>query len=298
MDDFGEWFQSYLAFKYNSNWDYLCHAAASSYFAAGHALSMAVASWQTAGGTRSQGQAERALTLELHYKFFVSGPILAATLMPVFALESFTRMASEIGLRRHIHDPLALAVAVAGYDAQSFGDKIATMLDVVGAQKPPAELASRVEALVEFRNNTVHDTPLLLLDTGRFERLKRGKIVHFDDAAAHRGEFPVLSQSTMPLTLGHAKRAIQVHDSMVTHIFDCCHEEFRQSFRDFASPATHSRRRMIQDFGGELWGQCDRLNEFWENTILPWEKAIPLTERADCMRDMERRHTMKVVADE
>jgi hypothetical protein len=293
-----QWFKENLAFKYNSNWDFLRHAAASSYFTAGHALSNIVTSWQNAGGTDVTRRAERSTILQFNYKMGVSGPLLAATLTPAFALESFARLCAEIGLRRHIEDVTALAAALGGYDVQSFSDRIATMLRVAGAPTLPNDLANRVDTLIEFRNSTVHDTPLLMLDTGTFARLRRGKVGHFDDATAFRGRFPVLSQSNMPLTLGHAMASISIHDEVVDHVFDRCAEEFTEYFVDLASPATHSGRKRIRDFGGEVWTQCEKLDEYWTNVVLDWEDAIPLRERDDFMRGLVRTSQVKLVPDE
>jgi hypothetical protein len=289
-----EWFADHFAYRLNSSWDFLRTAASSNYLAAARGLSGVAKVWnRLAAGERSA--AEQLFFLEFNYKMSASGPLLAATLTPAFALEALVRLVAEVALRDASAEEAAFRLSVAGFEAQPFDQRVDLASELAGGSKLPPTLRERVSSLIAFRNATVHDTPLLMLPTGRFHKTTRGRTSLFDDSQAFKQHYPVLSQSNMPLALAHARRAVDVHDEVSTHIFETASDEFMAAFGTMVSTATHNGLQRIAQLGGPMWEESARLDEYWTETILPWADSVPLDEQEEFLRDMTRRSRVKLV---
>jgi hypothetical protein len=92
------WYREHVAGSYASNWGFLRDAAASSFFHAAQAL-WGVIEAAERGSSNGQPRGETCSVLSLNWKLFASGPLLAATLTPAFAIEAFVRHFAEVGIR-------------------------------------------------------------------------------------------------------------------------------------------------------------------------------------------------------
>lgn len=295
-DDLAEWYRSYVVGTYVSNWEFLRTSASSSFLQAVRAVSGVLQAWEAGRNSDQQPVGETSNVLFMNYRLFATGPLLSATLTPVFALEAFSRHALEIGIRRQVSGVEAFELAVGKGEALPLRQRLELLARLSEAESVPPDVMAPVDALVEFRNATVHDAPLLHDSIGNLLRVKRGTIKPLDETNVFRGEYPVLGLQSMPLNLGHARQAVDAHDGVVQYIEEHSSNEYWTAFmQSFGKARTTSLR--IKDLGGRIWRQWEALHDAW-NQALEWDNSIPAEERESYFRDLVRREVVKPVEDD
>ena len=99
------------------------------------------------------------ISLSLHYAHRISGPLLSAVITPAMAIEAFVRLCAEIAYAG-LPDSMALS-KLASFDGKSFYDRVLSLPDIVGSTVDlPEDIADDVSALINFRNDCAHSTPL------------------------------------------------------------------------------------------------------------------------------------------
>jgi hypothetical protein len=292
-----DFYRHNLAGTYTSNWAFLRTAAASSFRLAAASFQNVIDAWQRGRANPRLSRAEVCSILYLNYGFFVSGPALAATLLPVFALESFLRYCAEVGLRMQSTGPDALRLALAAYDSQAFEERARSVASFSGAAPFEKELLRQLTALVSFRNAAAHDVPLYQMPSGHLVQTRRGKSSLFDESNLFEGMYPRLAESNMPLTLRHARRAVDTHDAFVQHIAQAAASDFRDEFLRLLSPE-QGKDHLIKSLGGKLWNESEQLATFWQQEVFAWSATVTVDEADDYLRGLARREHVKPVRDD
>jgi len=249
--------------------------------------------WERNCEKNDHDPAEIGLLLDLQYGMTVSGPITAAILMPVFAIESFLRLCAEVILAEQTNGAEGWRLALSRFDKRKFSDRLSRAITFSGATPIPEELAQSVKNLIDFRNDLVHDAPLWNIPGGGQVHVKYGETRLLEEENAFGGEYPLLHTHVMPLKLEHAKRAVAAHDGIVNHIMEHGGSEFMTLLDNRAYVERGSK--LILSLGGDIWEKADLIGEFWDTKILPWFERITIEERKNFIHRWTRKSRVKVV---
>ncbi len=284
-----DWYACHVAGSYQSNWELLRFASASNFLQATRALAHVISARETALN-RGQSEAETSFVLRLNWRVFVSGPLLAATVMPSFALEAFLRHCAEVALRDQVasRDPFELALGK--FESLSFPERVSMALRLTQNEPLTKDVEAAVAAQIEFRNATVHDAPWMRDEHGNLLRTKRGRVGLVPEATMFGGHYPLLSSDPMALRLSHARRAVDGHDQVVAQ-FATGSEEFWENFLRSFGPAVVSSVN-ITAVGGSVWRDYEGVEAAWDQ-VLEWEAAIPREKHEEYMRNLLRRDGLK-----
>ncbi len=285
-----EFYSRVLEDRFYSQWGFLKNASLACLNSALAGFCSMINSWQENQESGSQDRAETKFLLGINYAFYVSGPMLAATIFPVFALESFMRSCAEVVLTRCTVGQQTWRLALDGFDRNSFEERLNIVLALTDSEKCPKDLIQSIKNLVSFRNDVVHDIPLWNAPFGALVRIKRGKIPPIENSKQYGGMFPDLQGHRIPITPGHAKKAIEIHDGVVHHIFK--NEEFLKAFDKVTLDPS---AKLMKDSASDIWNQIDKIDRLWKEEVLPWFDSIPLEEEQKMMRFFRRKSKIKRV---
>lgn len=293
-DDVRAWYGEHVAGTYTSNWAFLRDSAASSFFQGTQAIARVIGACQR-GIEADQPRGETSAVLHLNWKLFASGSLLAATLTPAFALEAFLRHFAEVGIWRSTSRLESFERALAKFDASPYHDRLAAACALGGVDPLAGELSSTVSALVEFRNSTVHDSPLLRDPHGNLLRTKRGRVGRLPEEQLFGGLFPILIADPMPLDLEHARRAVDTHDRVVAHFErSAAPEQWHAFMESFGTVRVTSLN--ITALGGAIWDQAAEVQAGWRR-VREWERSIPDEEHEAYLRGLLRPYVVREVQD-
>lgn len=277
-----EWYDTYLLGTYRSNWDYLRGASASSFRCACRGVGEALDIWGRglfAEVDRIDLSAEVAMAWMIH----ASGPLLASTQMPMFALEALTRYCAEIALN-HLGDGEAnITEKLKQFDRSNLMSRL-RILHTFGVYGPlPRKLKDEIHSLSEFRNASVHDRPLMRARKYTFVQNADGQRMKVDPRTVKATAYPRLSMGITPLRLQHAIRATAVHDALVDHFEHTASSGVWDSFTKSFGPIRVSSIR-IADSGSDFWDEAVRIDDLWGD-YLEWDLTISLESREARVRE-------------
>lgn len=291
LDDLKEWYGEHVVGRLESGWPYIRQAAASSYFQSVRALSELSGSWSKSQERRESRPGEALFILELGYRVQASGPLLSAVLLPTFALEAFLSMSASAAFAAHGQSGTPLALALHGFDSQSFDQRVDLVLELAEAEPCPNGRRQAIRHLIQFRNSVAHDTPVLNAPGGRQLRAKRGRVKPVDPSPDT--PYPDLRAAVMPLDLGHAQSAVRSHDQFVDHVLETSSAEFQQGFSDVASLTDQGSRR-IDGFGSKWWTEGEKVHQFWTASVIRWVESVALDDYTDFLMALRRRSSVRL----
>lgn len=284
--------------KFSTSWMFLRAASCASFRGSAAAVSRLCTTCAREIATKGPvATAEAALLLELNYTYGTSGVLLGAVLTPAFAIESMTRLLAEITLLRQTESDDAYLLAISGFDVLSFEDRVHRLLQLLECPPLPSDLAARLKALIAFRNGSAHDAPHFFSHSGRLLQAKRGKAKNVDVVKPYDGLYPLLSEEALPLTLSHARQAVDTHDDLLAHIMSHVGTRVEQTYEELVSPAYHAIHP-IKVIGGDVWSKGEALAAYWERTLVPWFSSVPRAERSDFLVQLQRRANIHAVHDD
>jgi hypothetical protein len=185
----------------SSTWSFLRLSSASNVFAAATAFGRLVDQWDRKINREKEPPGSVLFLLQFNYSLSASGPALAAVLNPVFALEAFLRLVTEVALYDLVEGAPALGLALHGFDSQSFESRLDGCLALIDTPALPGDLRREVGALISFRNSVAHGTPVVHGPGGALLPFKRGQ-TKLVQAPPEPGSFPHLREDRFPLRMG------------------------------------------------------------------------------------------------
>lgn len=174
---------------------------------------------------------EAALMTTINYTTMLLGPCLAGVLVPAFALESFLRFGFQAalegrrtgddrrgGISEPMHEEIVQFGSLPVVGAGRKPDKLAGLAAALGCAPPPANDEVRLAArdLVMYRNDCVHDTPVLKARAGRRDKARPAHQRRYPVAESF-GPYEPLAGGRRPARPIHVAHAIAAHDAVVRH---------------------------------------------------------------------------------
>ncbi|MDW7711185.1 MAG: hypothetical protein SCH98_11995 [Deferrisomatales bacterium] len=289
-----EYYEKHVEGTFDSKWRLLRQSCFSCYMSAAEKFSGLMKAWRR-GVEAGRAPGEVCAVLTMNYDMIVSGPVVAAVVMPVFAIESFFRLCAEAVLAESTSSPESWRLAVHGFDKKNFRERIDSALELSGTDAFPKDLSADLNSLVEFRNDFAHDAPVWNLPNGLQARIKHGKVKqHRVEGLASGDRYPVLGTKELALNLDHAKNSMLIHDRLVEHVMEHCGEGFLDTLKSRLNVDKGPYR--IQAIGTKIWEQADSVAAYWEEEVIPWFQAVPEAKKLGFMRTHLRRARIKPVA--
>jgi len=209
--------RKYLEGQYDSNWYFLIHAIRSNLLHAGK-VTYKLIKIQEQTKTNDQRRVETLFTINMHYSYFLSGPLLGTILFTSAALEVFLRMCMRAFWEqesppkkrgRGVQDDLLKKIDE--FDKLAANQKLKRAYESLLEEEVPTEINEGFKSLIAFRNNCYHSDPILIKSTGTHEET-RGR---HKREVTYRGDYPFLWSGNRPLAFRHALQAIRLHDAIV-----------------------------------------------------------------------------------
>lgn len=281
--------ENHYAETFGSNWDILRYATSSCCVAAAQTFGSLINSWQRSTSS-NQPAAETSIVLEINYRTVVLGPLLATIIHSAFCLECLIHLVAEAMLIISTDNRLTQQFSVEGFDRQSFDDRLKAAIDLSGCKPLSKEMDIAVKELILFRNNCAHDTPYYRTSLGVLKKMKRGKMKQINDQSM----YPAFHTSMVPLTIRHAKQAIETHDAVVNHMKNSCSDDFFEQLKDFYPHLQFDgiMAYMPSNIRGDI---IDNQIEIWEKEVLPWKDQISMKEHEKEYRKFVRKTKIKRV---
>jgi hypothetical protein len=289
---YSAWYHQYMAGTYQSNWDFHRMAAASLFYTAYNGVAAALEIWMK-GLQSNEADIDLGARVDLAWKLYASGPLLGATLTPVFALEAFTRYCAEVAYHRTMASETDANRLLADFDKASLMGRFGILERLMVFGPLSRQAKDEIDVLVKFRNAAVHDRPLRRQHDRTKTELRDGKTQRADPTGFGSGRYPRLGLDSWPLRLAHASHAAQVHDSVIDHFRDTTHPQCWSDFREsFGSVRVSSIR--IKDVGGPAWTNAGELDDMWKQ-FEEWDSAIPSERIETRVREILARAAIKPV---
>lgn len=277
-----ELYERHIVGTLHTNWNLLCLCARSNLSLGTVQASQFLGIWKQKLKSGEDDGATSFLLI-LNYGGHVVGPLLGCILSSGLAIESMVRLLAELAAER-------TSVSLAELEKGSFRDRVIATVAAAGAGELPADLMTRLDALVNFRNDCAHDSPLSF-DSDRLGRRSHGKKRSYDKDARYAGFFPALVGDPMAITPAHALRAVEVHDGIMRHIMNEGAEELLEGVNGVATRALLP----ITDLWGTEMEDVRRIADAWDNEFTPWRESIPESVHEAAYRDFIRGTRIKPV---
>lgn len=274
--DFRDLYRRHIAGSYHTNWGLISDGARSNLIL-GLEKAAEFLNQRQRLLEKGQAAAEVDFLLGVQYRISVIGPFLGAVTASFMAAESFLRLVAELDAE----DQSAEAQekqdeALAKVDQQSLWERAAILSDRAGAGPLPKDLEQGLEALVLFRNDLTHDSPIRFEADGTLQRWKRSKRRKHEPERKYGGKFPPLYDNYCAIQPEHGLRAAELHDALVSHVLDHGRSRLVHGVRQLATRAVQK----IGDVRPITPGQVEQIVTRWREYVA-WSRSIPTHERRE-----------------
>ena len=278
-------YETYFVNTYTSSWHFLRHSARSCLVHSVSLTSKILNSYQK-NSLKSIPIEEKCLLVWFQYGNYLSGPILSTIILSSFAIESFTRFCytslikNKSSFESHLEE----------FDKKSASDRVERLIEEAQPNTNFSTSSFRdIKSLITFRNEIAHDDPLLFQKGGSLGQIKKGRKRTVNEQRI----YPLLPTSNMPLSLHHATKASNTHDSLVKYILRSAQNE---NIDRFKKEIEHTAGLLILDhFPKNITLEIiDVLTKNWakmEHELL----TTDIKKLQDFMINQRRRTTLKVI---
>lgn len=284
-------FRSQIHGTRHSNWALLADTAKSllGYAAVGTGRVLSTWSRQVDNGVHP---AEIDFLVGLNYDRAIIGPVLGAITTSVFALESFTQLATTVLIEAAYDANSERQRALREFETTKDGLRSAARKVSWLAKRADVALSPeskrRIEWLFSFRNDLAHDSPILFTEDGLIRRSLGSDKVH--DPSERYGEWmPSLHEGNVPVDISHALEAARLHDAIVLELLsNPVVDELVE--RHGARPRWQITRLGLVDTD-----DLEKTSSGWTQDYLPWRDLITSEQREEFYRRMVRKAKIKPV---
>jgi len=125
------------------------------------------------------------------------------------------------------------------------------------------------------------------LPSGAVFCIECGSRVKIGQYTTEFGRYPTYLTENLPLNLSHAMKAIEVHNSIVDHVIHNSSEIFKESFYQLLSASEIGSLQIAHDSGSFI-SEAEKLDNLWQETLIPWHKNVPPEAYAEYIENLQR----------
>lgn len=289
----------YMAGTYNVGWGVLKSAAVSSIMLAVERTNRQLEALpRIAAKTKKPGEAS--LVILFNYGLYTLGPCLGALLLTAFSMESFVRLGYYVALehrrtraqRRKGFDDLMTA-NLARFEEKSFSDRVGLLARELSCDMLDRAGIKRCDDLVRYRNDCVHDSPILWLGPQTTQRIQGKKHPRPANVDPRIGPYERLSMANRPVRLKHVIHAVNAHDGLISHFYRVGLSGWIDDMRSY--DLTIGDGRLANATISTIpWSLVKHVSKQWE---AEGERManITLAESEDYLIDLKRRSALKPI---